>query len=627
LQAQFKRPLVDLFAVLAPLDEHDRLGLFVVTDRNRPSKEKVLSLHTDSALIRANPGLLPWLLKDRELIRERPDVIARLCSIHLASFGRNSFIERVLVCAKIQLFLGGDAQVLGDDLLSLDPERLVRRIVTHRSLDLAIAVCRAIQPIDCRNFVRDNVPKHGKYLQLLGPEDAEELVVELLCLLNTASWEDRMKIPARLKPYVNEGANSGILHSIATEFLREDFGGSFRKMAAIAHEHGLRSAAAALGELGLKTSFPVCPYFRFVRDSETRHLEPLARATVTANLSIDVNGTLADFENSEAPITPVFIVSHNSRITKAFKNSTQTKVVQKVTFYMTCNVNALFAKAVEFGRVRELCDEYAGADRYGEVFDFLVSASQRTLWCLCREICEWMSGHIDHFFGRFVDRDERVEFRQLISSLLRSAVVLEKRRIPTVEIFLPQTLTQFTVEDARSLVQLHRIQQAMPDSIFEQDTFNVLMGRGEFETAFWIAHARKTDITRSFLGFAAKHKDLCSVILKVARHLTGPQFETVVQAVAPILGLSTSPAKVEQFIKQLLLVISEPIRAFRVLMWFGKYEEALAVVVYHEMPHCVPEIYLKSREVKIARLERKCRRLVLQYQIWDVLDDECGLGI
>jgi hypothetical protein len=625
LQAQFKRPLVDVFSVLAPLDEHDRLGLFEVTDRNRPSKEKVLSVQTDSALIRANPGLLLWLLKDRVLVRERPDVIARLCSIHLASFGRNSFIEKVRVCAKIQLFLGSDAHVLGDDLLSLDPEHLVKRIIRQRSLDLAISVCRAVQPIDCRNFVRDNLPNHVKYLKLLGRDDVEELVVEVLCLLNTASWEDRMKILARLKPYVTEGANSGIMHSIAMEFLRKEFGGSLRKMATIAHEHGLRSAAAALGKLGIKTSFPICPYFRFVRDSETQHLEPLTRAAVIANLSIDVNATLADFENSDAPITRVFIVSHNSRITKAFKNSMQTRVVQRVTFDITCDVNVLFAKAVDFGRVRELCDEYARADRYTHVFDFLVSAGQRGLWCLCTEICEWMAAHIDHFFHRFSHPQERAEFLQLVSSLLRSAVVLEKQSIPAAEIFPPQTLTKFTVADARSLVQPHRIQQAMPDSIFEHDTFNVLLGRGEFETAFWIADARKVDITRSFLGFAAKHRDLSSVILKVARHLTGPQLETVVQAVAPILGLSTSPAKVELFIKQLLLGIAEPVRAFRVLMWFGKYEEALAVVVYHEMPHCLPEIYLKSREVKIARLERKCRRLMLQHRI--VWDDECGLGM
>jgi hypothetical protein len=515
--------------------------------------------------------------------------------------------------------------VIADDVIAADPEGAVRRIASRLSLARAVAVCRAVRPIDCRRFVDSCLPDKIEYMRLLqDPVTVEELAVSVLCRLEVRQWGDRARwarILARLRPFVVAGQNSGLLHALASDLLALTFDEAFdlrtfRGIPPLAERYGLFRVQRLLRELGSSAEFPVCPHFAVVPPDAARDLRPLGRAPAVPDLDLDSAALTAAFRNNSA-IVPVFLVTHAARQTRAFRNAPAAPLRPLIKFAAVAEADpeALFAQAVGGDCVRELCDAYVNAEAHQVLFAFFCGAVSRALWRLAAAIARWMAGRYSLFFERFTDHGERREFIRLLIELLDSAPILERRGIPSATIFPPAHITQGSIEDLRTLVLLHQLQQTMDGSIFEPQAFNALMKQGRFEVAFSIARARRVDITATFFAFASRERDLCRVILKIIPYLSDAQLERVIQSVAPILEMTTSSADIDAFMKQLICTIGDESRVFHVLLWFERIEEALFFAVFHDLRPCVAELWGRARLTNDLRLEQRCRKFMRMYRM------------
>jgi hypothetical protein len=522
-------------------------------------------------------------------------------------------------------------KVIADDVLTGEPENVIRRIVARDSLQKAIAVCQAVRPIDCRHFVSEKLPDRIEYMRLIqDPVVIEELVISVLYRLDVQQWSHRikwMKILARLHPFVVKNQRSGLLHEMASDLLSYTFNELFdlrtlRNVPQIADKYGLTRVHALLKELGSPSTPQIFPHFVVLPADEIRDLKPLGRAPTIADLTLDLSAILPAFENRDKLVVPVFIVSHASKQTKAFKNAPLSPIRQTMSFsdLSTKEPESLFSQAIALGCVRELCDAYVNEDARSLLFAFFCSAISRSLWHLSALIGHWMENRRSLFFERFSDDGERRKFVRLLVKLLESAPAVERRGIPASMILPSEHVLNASVDDLRALRMLHQSQQTLEVSIFDPQAFILLMKQGKFEIAFRIARARHIDITSIFFRFASLERDLCGVILKIMPYLTDSQLETVIQSVAPILEMTCSKESIDAFMKQLICTITDESRVFHVLIWFERFEEAFVYAVFRNLHQCVFEIWAGGRLRNDTVLEARCRRLLRLYRI--PFDDE-----
>jgi hypothetical protein len=629
MQGQFGVPMIDIFTALCPLGQHEHLTLFELSPRERSNLAKIAFVkESDFTVVLSNPAILPSLITDRKkFVLTNPAIVARLCNLHLRAFGRNPDIQKVLVCAKIQLFLGKPScDVIADDVLSGEPENAIRRIVKRFSLQTAISVCQSVQPIDCRAFVSENLPERIEYIRLIqDPIILEELVVDVLSRMEIRQSSHRKKwstILARVRPFVTHGQKSGLMHHLASELLSCSFDEPFdlralRNIPLLADRYGLFGVHAVLRDLGVGSVPQICPHFTVIPSDEVGDLRPLGRAPTIADLNLDMGSILHDFAARDKSIVPVFVISHASKQTKVFKNAPKVPISRNVVFLNVVDrdPDELFTQAIALDCVRDLCDAYVNEDATHIIFSFFCKAVSRFLWHLSGVIAHWMEGRRHLLFERFPDDNDRYKFIRRLVKLFKSAPTLERRGIPRAVILPSEYILTGTVEDLRTVRMLHRIQQATDVSIFEPQSFSILMRQGKFELAFRIARARRVDITSTFFQYASREPDLCQVILKIIPYLTDSQLETVIQSVAPILEMTTSKEGIDEFMKQLISTISDESRVFHILMWFERMEEALFYAVFRKLRPCVTELWEKIRFRTDNALVSPCRRLLRLYRI------------
>jgi hypothetical protein len=622
MQAQFNRPLFDVFAVLSPLDQREHFAVYEVSPSDRSRPKNVFSAEADFMRILSNPALLLPILDNRKLVTTEPDVIARLCTLQMFAFGRSSFLERVLVCAKIQLFLGPKlSAIIADDVVTFDPETVIKKIVSRISLHKAIEIGRAVQPINCRKFVEAHLPEDIVFMKLLqDPLVIEELAISVIQRIEVVDVKQQLrwiKLLKRLRHFIQKGRQSSLLYQLASDLLACPFClpfdlRTFRNVPQIAERYGMTSTMQILSTLDSHITFSICPHFVVVPHLTSKGSVPIGSSPALPELSFDETGLVTAFAARDSSIGPIFYVSHFASQVHVFRHDAKTVVCQRLNFsdLIARSPMDAFSRAISANAVCPLCDAYASANQSHVLWDFFCRAAARALWHTCAAIARWMASRASLFLPRFPYLPARTEFFDLLGQLFASGPSLELHGVPLPLIFPPEYLSAGTLADLRRLLELHELQRGAGVSLFAARAAEDLMAGGSFELAFRVAHLRGLDATPSFFQLASADPPLCAVLLRVLPHLTDAQLETAVQLAAPLLEVTAPRDAIDRFMRQLIAATSDEPRVFRLLLWFGRHEEALIYAAFRGLRGCLCELEARAGLRGDALLAGKCRRVL-----------------